>query len=222
MTTSYFINKKFAELKQIDEQLKKQPNYTNADNMAVEHIMLLDEQARLKNRIERESHAAGTKNPLIAASKKQSLRVNNANDTNNNMYNQLKLKEGSQQVTPKERQAACAALEPNGCGARDHWLTPVIPNSPGGFDFTEACNNHDRKYATLGYGFNRANIEFLEEMLSVPPRELPSGYGGRTIKVTPERAARYYYSWVIGQEAQDAYVKAQKNAYICKHARKPQ
>lgn len=222
MTNSYFIQKNIQELNQIEDMLKQYPPTRNPNAISVEHTILLEEQKKLKNRIERGNHAAGIKNPLINTDNNQSLRVNSTGDTSNDMYNQLKISDDNQQVSPQERQAACAALEPNGCGAKDHWLTPAIPNAPGGFDFTEACNNHDRKYATLGYGFDRANREFLEEMLSVPARELPSGYGGRTIKVTPERATRYYYNWVLGQDAQDAYNKAQKNTYICKHGRKPQ
>lgn len=90
---------------------------------------------------------------------------------------------------------------------------------PMGFDFTEACNNHDRNYGTLNFGFDRANKIFLEEMLAVPPqkRRIRGGY----VMEKPDSYAYIYYNAVTGETGQEAYTEAQRNAYICKYGKKP-
>lgn len=128
--------------------------------------------------------------------------------------------EGAQNVSSEAQRKACEDLKPNGCGPKGKMVTNVIPNNPG-FDFTEACNNHDRKFATLYYGFKRANDEFLEEMLAVPPKEEVSGFTGNVRLVKPDKMAHFYHSWVTGEEGQKAYRTAQRNAYICKYGKEP-
>lgn len=143
--------------------------------------MLLEERNKLENRIERDSLAAGIKNPLTNPNSNQSLRANYINDNNHNMYNtEFNSSNNPQNLTAKqnafqiykenipseddnlisleERAAACAALKPNGCGPSG-WKI-VIADNPDGFDFSKACNNHDRNYSILQFGFERANDIF--------------------------------------------------------------
>ncbi|WP_155638289.1 phospholipase A2 [Burkholderia cepacia] len=51
----------------------------------------------------------------------------------------------------------------NGCGPAGGWLKHVIPNSPLGYDFTQACNNHDVCY---GSRINKGECDrlFRDEM----------------------------------------------------------
>ena len=51
----------------------------------------------------------------------------------------------------------------NGCGPASGWLKHIIPNAPMGFDFTQACNNHDVCY---GSRINKGECDrlFRDEM----------------------------------------------------------
>lgn len=195
----------------------------------------------LENDFELQSNASTIKSLNNHQPTKQSLSVNSLSATSNNMRQQppqlydpnpytLSLDNPfyntneeqpyeSRFVSPEERKAACDALVPNGCGARGDWRTIIIPNEPGGFDFTTACNNHDRNYSTLSFGFRRANNIFLQEMLAVPNKIII--LRGRKVVITPEKTAHLYHRKVTGQDGLDAYNKAQRNAYICKHGRRP-
>jgi len=113
----------------------------------------------------------------------------------------------------------CPELEPNGCGAKDDWKSHFIPNQPQGFDFTEACNNHDINFGTLGFGFEKANEQFLRDMRAVPDlkKYVFSKTGTmRSETLTSEDWALAYYSAVSGSAGKKAYDSAQKIARACK------
>ncbi|MCA8101194.1 phospholipase A2 [Burkholderia contaminans] len=56
-----------------------------------------------------------------------------------------------------------AALQ-NGCGPANGWLKHVIPNAPLGYDFTNACNNHDVCYGSR-WGKNSCDNAFERDMM---------------------------------------------------------
>ena len=112
----------------------------------------------------------------------------------------------------------CPALKPNGCGAKGDWKSHFIPNKPQNFDFTEACNNHDINFGTLGFGFEKANEQFLRDMLAVPDqkRYVFSKTGNlSSITITSESWAQTYYNAVSGKAGKRAYEAAQKLAKAC-------
>lgn len=210
--TNYFIDKQFQELKRIENMLSKFPDAgpsPDPDKLSPAHIMLLEERNKLTSNINRQSNAFGVNNPLENTNfkgkqftKQHSMRVDN-NPSKRNTDNKL--------VSPEERQKACDELEPNGCGGRGFWRGNWVSDTPGEFDFTEACNNHDRRYATLDYPFRQANKEFFEEMLAVPPYKNEDGNW-----VFPDFWAKKYYNFVRDY-GWTFYVEAQKNARICKY-----
>jgi len=166
----------------------------------------------------------------------QSLSAYDQSATSNNIFDTQSLfasnakqigrtENSNGQVSPEERRRACEELKPNGCGAKGDWKSRAVPNVPNGFDFTKACNNHDIKFGTLGYDFERANNEFYRELMAVPPITKyvmsATGKSVREEKVSPAAWARLYYNAVSSYLGRDAYNKVQKNAYICKYGRRP-
>ena len=244
MTNNYFINKNLRKLRQINDQLSNYPRTNSTDHMPVEQLILLEEREKLENRIERDSRAAGIKNQLQDKNVNQSLRDKYINDNNHNMYNSENnllnrtqnpsakqsifqmYKEDTHSkddnlVSPDERAAACEALKPNGCGPAG-WKT-VIADNPDGFDFSKACNNHDRNYSILEFGFERANDIFYREMLATPPmKKYRYTKTGKMQEywAKPDAWAGTYYNFVktFGHKF---YNQAQRNAYICKYGKEP-
>ena len=51
------------------------------------------------------------------------------------------------------------------CGSG--WSEYVVPDSPGGFDFSSPCENHDNCYETCGRSKNDCDSSFLKDMMSV-------------------------------------------------------
>lgn len=111
----------------------------------------------------------------------------------------------------KRQQEACAALRVNGCGPGG-WINKLIGHIQNDFDFTQACNNHDTNFGTLGFGFERANSQFYQEMRSVPDIIDESGN-----RITSERTAGIYFAAVSSPMGKYYYNKAQENARICKY-----
>ncbi len=242
MTNKYFINKHLQHLQRVNDQLSAYPMTNNPNQMPVGQIMLLEERRRLEERIDRESLAAGFKNPLTTTNQNQSLRDNYINDNNHSMYSSeqpflnsiqnpmtrkyafsslLEEKEDEspiddKQVSPEERAAACAALKPNGCGPSG-WKNYVIPDVVGGFNFKPACNNHDRNYSTLEFGFDRANQLFYDDMMKIVLTETEP-YSRRFL--VGRSHARTYRNFVM-RHGKSYYDEAQQKAYICKFGRKP-
>tara|TARA_R110002096_G_scaffold416576_2_gene619271 strand:- start:85817 stop:86566 length:750 start_codon:yes stop_codon:yes gene_type:complete len=241
MSNQYLMQKNLAELSRIEAILRHQPNITARSIMSTQHVKLVEEQKRLQKQIKQDSFAAGLQNPLES---NQSLRDNNNYVTNNSMHNlqqnnsintnrfafallanqdQQTPPERDNQVPSAERQAACEALKPNGCGGKGVLKGNWIPDFPSRFDFTQACNNHDRNYSTLGFGFDRANNVFLQDMLAVlPVKKIRHTKSGKMIEFVekPDAVARNYYNYVTNN-GRPFYDDAQRNAYICKYGKRP-
>lgn len=221
--TTYFFNKYTDELNRIDNMLSQYPDVgsnPDPDKMDLGHIMLLDERKKLKEQVESEARVAGIKTPFAIdqAANNQPLRRPKPYDSLTKSVNDdLGDNDSDQadQVSPEERRRACEALKPNGCGPSS-WKWKIISDNPQGFDFSQACRNHDLNYATLGFGFERANELFYREMLAVPPKRLSNG----TV-IKPDTLAHAYSYFVKGPIGLKYYKKAQRNAYICKYGKKP-
>ena len=245
------LDRAINELKRVERMYISYLKNANPTEITLEAAMLSEERKRLLEDVKTNAVSTMQTLPIendpelqnnaatIQSLENQSLSVINKSDTINNMRPQQiynpnshtlsqenllynvdeEQPNESKLVSPTERKAACKALVPNGCGARGDWRTPLIPNNPHGFDFTQACSNHDRNFSTLDFGFQRANDIFLNEMLSVPNKVVRIR-GGTTI-ITPEETARFYHSFVTGQDGLNAYNTAQRNAYICKFGKRP-
>ena len=50
------------------------------------------------------------------------------------------------------------------CGPAGGFITRFIPDSPFGFNFTSACNNHDSCYAKCGASKSTCDLNFLHNM----------------------------------------------------------
>lgn len=216
--TSNLIEKQFQELKRVENILSKFQDAgpsPDPDKLSPTHIMLLEERNKLTNNINRQSNAFGVNNPLIPHNQK----VNNTNKNQLQRVDSTKLNNDTsrQQVSPEERQKACDELVPNGCGARGDWKSDFIPNKPEGFDFTEACNNHDRNFGTLGVSFSEANNQFYIDMVSAVRRIAEPG---TVIYKGGVNLAKLYFDKVV-EHGRPAYETAQINAYICKYGKKP-
>ena len=61
---------------------------------------------------------------------------------------------------------SCRAVTANGCGPADFWYSFLIPNTVGGYDFTEACNKHDMCLAEAEKSFEQYNSEFYDDLES--------------------------------------------------------
>lgn len=118
---------------------------------------------------------------------------------------------GQNSTKSRRQQEACAALRVNGCGPGG-WINKLIGHIQNDFDFTQACNNHDTNFGTLGFGFERANSQFYQEMRSVPDKIDESGN-----RITSERTAGVYFAAVSGPMGKYYYNKAQENARICRY-----
>ena len=238
MSNQYLMQKNLNELSRIEAILRQQPNINARSIMSTQHIKLVEEQKRLREQITQDSFAASLQNPLKSD---QSLRDNNNYATNNSMHsnqtNMMPVTNGpksqnaflslapvqqqevpptkDRQVTPTERQTACEALKPNGCGPAD-WKNFLAPESPGGFNFAPACNKHDRNYSTLGYGFERANEVFYQDLMSIVREQTEPN--SRQFLVGRSHA-RTYRNFVM-RYGQSYYDKAQKNSYICTYGRR--
>ena len=51
------------------------------------------------------------------------------------------------------------------CGSG--WSEYVVPDSPGGFNFSQPCENHDNCYDTCGRSKDDCDSTFLKDMMSV-------------------------------------------------------
>lgn len=66
---------------------------------------------------------------------------------------------------PKPAQPNDPTADVNGCGPG--WGAKLVPEKPGGYDFHEACNEHDRCYQTLGKTKKQCDDEFEAAMKKV-------------------------------------------------------
>jgi hypothetical protein len=64
------------------------------------------------------------------------------------------------------------AQAPNGCGSMGLWGSTDVRDTWGNVDFTEACNNHDRCYYTLGSNSGNCNLDFYDNLRSSWERDL--------------------------------------------------
>lgn len=53
-------------------------------------------------------------------------------------------------------------LGPGGCGSG--WNQPIVPDKPGGYDFTSACQTHDHCYGTCGASKGDCDSQLLENL----------------------------------------------------------
>jgi hypothetical protein len=62
----------------------------------------------------------------------------------------------------EEKKKNDPTVDVNGCGPE--WLKDTVPDYPGGFDFHEICNEHDRCYQTKGKKKDDCDKEFYDAM----------------------------------------------------------
>lgn len=231
--TNYFINKQLNELNRLENILSRYPDVgpnPNPDRMALEHVMLFEEHKKLKNKITREANTFGYKNLFEENNQtanpfklNQSLRVDNPYLKRKTIYSKYlsgenrQTDEESDQVSSEERRKACDELIPNGCGGRTIMKGSWIPDNPSGFNFTPACNSHDRNYSTLGFDFDEANRRFLIEMTSAVQAR---AHAGTDRHKEGMEIAQIYYNYVV-ENGKSYYDDAQRNAYICKYGKRP-
>jgi len=191
-TSQYMLNKEVNEFKRIEKILKPYAKVDDQNQMPVGYAMLKVEQEKLRGNIERSAHAAMFHNPLetdpfFQKAEEQLLRDNSIYVTNNNMFNPRNnpympipsnsslnfagepMYGGSSSgnhVSPAEQQRACEALTPNGCGPSGS-KGKIVRDKPGGFNFTPACNQHDRNYSTLDFSFSNAKSMIYNDMMNI-------------------------------------------------------
>ena len=214
----YFINKYMNQLELINNKLQNYPEMgsnPNPDKTGVDHLMLLEEKKKLEDRINREAKAQGVKNPL----QQQKHSPNNNTNFQQSSYvdnSQTNIDTPDSKVSPEERRKACEKLKPNGCGPAG-LMGNFVRNDPGGFDFTEICNNHDRRYATLGFEKDKADRLMLDEGAELVLAQTSPEDRRRRVGIS--EINKYYQ--MVRQYGKKSYDDAQRNAYICKYGKKP-
>lgn len=90
----------------------------------------------------------------------------------------------------------------NGCGTEKS--DKFIPDKPLGFDFTDACNNHDICYSTEGKGKETCDTQFKSDMDQVCENETGIKRG-----ICKTVSSIYHIS--VKKGGGDAYDNAQEN-----------
>jgi hypothetical protein len=98
---------------------------------------------------------------------------------------------GPYREDPTDGLATAEFIEPNGCGAGV--LAVIIPNQPGGFNFTDACNFHDRCYGTIGKTQQECDLAFYNGMQAACTAQAV----GALQLAACQAIARAYYNAVI-------------------------
>jgi len=99
---------------------------------------------------------------------------------------------GPYREDPTDGLATAEFVEPNGCGAG--MLAVLVPNAPLGFNFTDACNFHDRCYATIGKTQQECDLAFYNSMLAACTAQAV----GQIQLAACRAAAGVYYGAVVG------------------------
>jgi hypothetical protein len=78
----------------------------------------------------------------------------------------------------------------------------LVPDKPGGYDFNDACKNHDKCYCTSGSSKDDCDAQFLEDMQAACESSPLNSVGCNDL-------AQIYYG-AVHNYGQDAFDKAQK------------